>query len=49
MVGAPEALFEQLLAIARPADVDRSDALRIYVAYLDAMERLARFVDGWGR
>jgi hypothetical protein len=49
MVGVPEALLDQLLAIAKPGDVDRSDAPRIYAAYLDAMERLARFVDGWAQ
>jgi len=48
-LGVPEALLDQLLAVAKPADIDRSDALRIYAAYLDATERLARFVDGWGR
>ncbi len=46
-LGVPEALFDQLLAIRRPEDLDRSDTLRIYAAYLDAVERLARFVDGW--
>ncbi len=46
MVGVPEELFTQLLGIQHPADLDRSDALRVYTAYLDAMERLARFVDG---
>jgi hypothetical protein len=49
LLGVPEALFEQLLATAKPADIDRSDALRIFAAYLDAMERLARFVDGWAQ
>jgi hypothetical protein len=49
MLGVPEALLDQVLAIRRPDDVDRSDALRVYAAYLDAVERLARFVDGWGR
>jgi hypothetical protein len=44
--GVPEELFTQLLGIRRPADLDRSDALRLYTAYLDAMERLARLVDG---
>ena len=49
MLGVPEALLDHLLGIAKPGDLDRSDAPRIYVAYLDATERLARFVDGWGR
>ena len=49
MIGVPDALLDQLLAIGRPEHVDRSDALRLYAAYLDAVERLARVVDGWGR
>jgi hypothetical protein len=46
-IGAPEALMERLLSIRKAGDVDRSDALRLYSAYLDAIERVARFVDGW--
>lgn len=49
MLGVPEELFDQLLAIRQPGNLDRSDALRVYTAYLDAMERLARLVDGWGQ
>ncbi len=49
MLGVPEALLDQLLAITKPGDIDRSDALRIYAAYLDATQRLARFVDGWAQ
>ncbi len=45
--GIPEALVGQLLAIRRPQDVDRSDALRVYTAYLDAIERIAGAVDAW--
>ncbi len=48
-LGIQEALLEQLLAIHRPEDLDRSDTLRVYAAYLDAVERLTRFVDGWSR
>jgi hypothetical protein len=47
MLGVPEALLEQVLAVRKPDDLDRSDALRVYAAYLDAVERIARFVDGW--
>ncbi len=46
-LGVPASLLDQVLAIHHPADLDRSDALRVYTAYLDAVERLARFVDGW--
>ncbi len=46
-LGVPEALVERVLRIAVPQDLDRSDALTVYNAYLDASERLATFVDGW--
>jgi hypothetical protein len=46
-VGVPEALMEQVLAVRRPADLDKSDTLRVYAAYLDAVERIVAFVDGW--
>jgi hypothetical protein len=47
MLGVPEALLEQVLSVRQPNDLDKSDALRVYAAYLDAVERLARLVDGW--
>jgi hypothetical protein len=43
----PEALLEQVLSVRQPNDLDKSDALRVYAAYLDAAERIARLVDGW--
>ncbi len=49
MIGVPEALLDQVLGIRRPDDLDRGDVLRLYAAYLDAVERLARIVDGWAR
>ncbi len=47
VLGVPEALMDRVLAVRKPDDLDRSDALRLYTAYLDAVERLTRFVDGW--
>ncbi len=47
LLGVPKALLDQVRASRRPEDVDRTDTLRIYTAYLDAVERLARLVDGW--
>jgi hypothetical protein len=46
-LGVPEALLEQVLSVRQPNDLDKSDALRVYAAYLDAAERIARLVDGW--
>jgi hypothetical protein len=43
----PPALVEHVLSVRRPDDVDRSDPLRLYTGYLDAVERLARFLDTW--
>ncbi|MGE5357517.1 MAG: hypothetical protein ACM3NQ_00755 [Bacteroidales bacterium] len=43
------ALLEQLLALGRPGDLPASDAHRVYTAYLDAVERLTTFLDGWNR
>jgi hypothetical protein len=47
MIGVPHALLDQVLALRRPQDLDRSDALRVYAAYLDAVERLAGVADRW--
>jgi len=43
----PVALFDQLLAVRDANDLPPSDAHRIYTGYLDAAERLARFIDTW--
>jgi len=46
-LGVPQALVEHVLSVRRPDDVDRSDALHLYTGYLDAVERLTQFLDGW--
>jgi hypothetical protein len=46
-IGVPAALLDQVLVLRRPQDLDPSDALRVYAAYLDAVERLTAAIDRW--
>jgi hypothetical protein len=44
--GAPAPVFAEVLALASTT-AQSVDAARLFPAYLDAVERLAAFVDGW--
>jgi hypothetical protein len=45
--GVADGVVTDLLALEHPADVPTSDPARLFPAYLDAVERLARAVDSW--
>jgi hypothetical protein len=45
--GVPDAIVSELLALEHPAGVSASDPARLFPAYLDAVEQLARVVDTW--
>jgi hypothetical protein len=38
---------EEVVALAGVHEISSADALRIFPGYLDASERLTRYVDGW--
>jgi hypothetical protein len=46
-MGVPADVISQVVAIRRPEDLSSIDAVRLYPAYLEAVERLASFVDQW--
>lgn len=48
-IGVPPALLERLLALHGPRDLESADAVTLYTAYLDAVERLTAFIDSWNR
>ncbi len=45
--GVPDGIVSDLLALEQPSDVPASDPARLFPAYLDAVEQLARVVDTW--
>jgi hypothetical protein len=46
-IGVPTALLDRLLGVKSASDLDESETMRVYAAYLDAVERLAGFIDRW--
>lgn len=45
--GVPDAIVSDLLAVEHPAGLAASDPARLFPAYLDAVDQLARAVDTW--
>jgi hypothetical protein len=45
--GLPETLVASILALERASTLKPVDAARLFPEYLGAVERLARYVDGW--
>ena len=37
----------EVVHLAHVTEISAADAMRIFPAYLDAAERLTRYVDGW--
>jgi hypothetical protein len=46
-IGLSESLVTRLLALAHQPPLAADEAAQLYPPYLDASERVARFVDGW--
>jgi hypothetical protein len=46
-IGLSESLVTRLLAMTHQAPLSGDEAAQLYPPYLDASERVARFVDGW--
>jgi hypothetical protein len=44
----PPGVVTGVVKLARAADISAEEAARIFPAYLDAVERLVQYVDGWG-
>jgi len=49
IAGLPEAPVREVLALEAGARLDGDTAMTLFPAYLDAVERLAQFLDGWTR
>ena len=49
IAGLPEAPVREVLALEAGAPLDGDTAMALFPAYLDAVERLAQFLDGWTR
>jgi hypothetical protein len=47
VMGVSSEVVRQVVAIIRPEDLSPIDAVRLYPAYLETVERLATFVDQW--
>jgi len=43
----PDGVVTDILALEHPSALKATDAARLYPEYLTAVERLARYVDGW--
>lgn len=43
----PGGIVSDVMKLAGVAEISSAEALRIFPAYLDVMERLVKFVDGW--
>ncbi len=46
-IGLPGEIIRRVTTIARPGDLAPAEAVRLFPAYLDAVEQLSRFVDRW--
>ena len=44
----PGGHIADVVKLANVSEISSVEALRIFPAYLDAVERLAKYVDGWG-
>jgi hypothetical protein len=43
----PPGVVTEVVQLAHVTEISAADAMRIFPAYLDAVERLTRYVDGW--
>jgi len=48
-VGIPASVVHRVIALLHPADLSPSDAARLFPSYVEAVERLATYVDEWAR
>ena len=48
-VGIQASVVHRVIALLHPADLSPSDAARLFPSYLEAVERLAAYVDEWTR
>jgi hypothetical protein len=46
-LGLPADVVHRVTSIVRPDEIAPSDAVRLFPAYLDAVERLSAFIDRW--
>jgi hypothetical protein len=44
----PPGVVTEVVRLAHVTEISAADAMRIFPSYLDAAERLVRYVDGWG-
>ena len=44
----PPGVVTEVVQLAHVTEISAADAMRIFPSYLDAAERLVRYVDGWG-
>ena len=44
----PPGVVTEVVQLAHVTEISAADGMRIFPAYLDAAERLVRYVDGWG-
>ncbi len=49
IAGLPQAPVREVLALEARSRLDGDTAMSLFPAYLDVVERLARFLDGWTR
>src|SRR2546426_11586905 len=47
LLDVPDGVVSKLVALAGVTEIPAAEATRIFPAYLDAVEKLVRFVDGW--
>jgi len=47
MLELPPGVVTEVVRLAHVTEISAADAVRIFPTYLDAAERLARYVDGW--
>ena len=47
-LNAADTSVSDVIGLAGVTEISSADAIRIFPGYLDAVERLVKFVDGWG-
>ena len=47
ILGTPDSAVAEVTTLVRARDITSADAERIFAPYLDAVDRIVRYVDGW--
>ena len=45
----PPGVMTEIVALAHVTEISSADATRLFPAYLEAVEKLVKYVDGWSR